>query len=130
MGYKINLSVATISAAVFLVVGTANAGDSAAFAPANQMVEAVAATQDTWAGAYVGGMYGNNSATYEYESGSSSYGNDLEGTTFGGFAGYNIQDGALVYGGELAYAVGSVYNPNAEDDDRVYEFTSVLDARA
>lgn len=48
---------------------------------------------------------------------------DFEGDIYGAFAGYNFQDGSLVYGGELRYLHLSFDNAGVAID-------SVLDARA
>jgi len=60
-----------------------------------------------WGGLYVGGMYTFETGNWEGFDENSSFGNwEAEGEKYGAFAGYNIQRGALVYGGELAYSVG------------------------
>ncbi|MBL9053572.1 MAG: porin family protein [Tabrizicola sp.] len=54
-----------------------------------------------WSGPYVGLSYGNTSADIVFSSGASYEFED--GTVAGVYAGYLVQRGAFVYGGELAY---------------------------
>lgn len=65
----------------------------------------VAPAQD-WSGFYGGLSYGNGRGPLA-AVGTPGY--DLDGNVLGVFAGYNMQAGNLVYGGELAYQTGDVY---------------------
>ena len=117
---KIALTATLISA---LAATTAISGNIES--PSIVDVAPVAATND-WGGLYVGALLSLGTAEYAYDSGNSSYGYDLEGQSFGGFAGYNIQNGAFVFGGEVAYSIGSVYNPNND----AYNFDNFIDLKA
>ena len=63
-----------------------------------------------WSGFYAGGMASADGGTRTYEDppGSDPHTtHDYEDlTSYGGFAGYNVQNGSLVYGGEVAYNAG------------------------
>lgn len=50
---------------------------------------------------------------------------DYDGHAYGAFAGYNVQNGAMIYGGELRYL-----HLNLEDATTGVEFNDVLDIRA
>lgn len=66
------------------------------------MAEAAPAPFD-WSGFYVGLSAGKTTGDNTYLDGGSPYESaDLDGQSFGGFAGYNFQRGNLVYGLELA----------------------------
>lgn len=94
---------------------------------------APAATND-WSGFYAGGIVSFDSAgfvglfdTNDGTLGASSPMNDS--TSYGGFAGYNFQRGAFVYGGEFAATSGGLattLNPN----NIYYEEVFDLKARA
>lgn len=58
-----------------------------------------------WTGAYVGLAYGATSGSLDYTPGGSFDLNNGSGVSI--FGGYLVQNGALVYGGELAYTKGS-----------------------
>ncbi|MHA1127789.1 MAG: outer membrane protein [Alphaproteobacteria bacterium] len=60
-----------------------------------------------WSGYYAGGTYGSGAGgdmEYEGGGGTITYDSLEPGSSFGAFAGYNIQRDSLVYGGELAYS--------------------------
>lgn len=50
---------------------------------------------------------------------------DADGALYGGFAGYNFQNGNFVYGGELSYMFG-----NVEEETNIYDYNSVVDIKA
>lgn len=88
---------------------------------------APAAAQD-WSGFYGGLSFSSNNTAYSDAIGgvpATSY--DLEGNQFGGFLGYNLQRGALVYGGELAYSKGDI---EAEAAFPGNQFEKFLDLKA
>lgn len=60
-----------------------------------------------WNGAYAGGLYGTSVGEQTYST-AASY-PDMTGATYGGFAGYNVQNGSMVYGGEIAYSIGEIF---------------------
>ncbi len=66
-------------------------------------------------------------ASFATFSGDNTY-NDvdfpLEGQMLGAFAGYNMQSGAYVFGGEVSFMVGAA---NEEDFDDEYEYSSIID---
>lgn len=66
------------------------------------VVPSFAAAQD-WSGPYAGLLLGNTGGTIDTTIGSSF---DFGGSQRGAFVGYNMQKGALVYGGELAFVTG------------------------
>ncbi|MDM7930881.1 outer membrane beta-barrel protein [Tabrizicola sp.] len=91
--------------------------------PAPAAAPAPAAVHD-WSGPYVGLSYGRTSGdlndsftVYDYETGSAA----------GGFLGYNLQRGRVVYGAELAYSsVNDAILVGAGGDDSL---DSLLDLR-
>jgi len=83
-----------------------------------------------WSGGYVGGTVGtetgNSNAPWGYAADNLTSGNDpieLTGISFGGLAGYNFQNGNLVYGGELEYSLTTLYG----DDGQLGGHTNGLD---
>jgi len=90
------------------------------------VLSATTAAATDWSGPYAGGMVGLNSGDFAYEFGTG--GDDIEGQTFGAFAGYNVQTGSFVFGGELAYAVGSVHGVQPQNESA--EYTDALDLKA
>ncbi|MBL1436992.1 MAG: porin family protein [Rhodobacteraceae bacterium] len=110
------------------ISSSALAGSPAPYSEAP--VVPVAASQSTdWSGFYAGGLVSFDSGELGYGSPGSTipFVYDFEkNTSFGGFAGYNLQRGALVYGGELAY--NSAGSHVAPFDNEAQSF--VLDAKA
>lgn len=51
---------------------------------------------------------------------------DSEGSAYGGFVGYNFQNGMYVYGGELSYMTGDI----TEVDEGWYSYDNILDVKA
>ncbi len=61
-----------------------------------------------WSGAYAGGSYASMTGKLDkFLSGVLQGSYASSGTAAGAFAGYNIQNNALVYGGELAFSQGN-----------------------
>ena len=80
-----------------------------------------------WSGFYLGASASFNSGSFEY------YVNDvfdaafdMSGDMYGGFAGYNIQRGSMVYGAELAYSAGTTFLEGFP----TYEASSMTDIKA
>lgn len=70
-----------------------------------------AAQAQDWSGFYAGLFSNSASGTYRhYDSGviDPSVTTQIAGNQFGGFAGYNLQSGNLVYGAELAHGAGDL----------------------
>lgn len=115
---KTILSAVAVSAAL---TSTAFAGSPAALTVVEPVTAAaapaLAPAANDWAGFYLGAEYGGYSAT------ETLLGN-IDDETFGMFAGYNFQNGAMVFGGELAYSAGN-YNNGAFAGDM-----SALDLKA
>ncbi|MBW6505643.1 MAG: outer membrane beta-barrel protein [Rhodobacteraceae bacterium] len=63
-----------------------------------------------WSGAYAGLKAGQTSGDWEYDGGT-YFGTLDAGTTIGGFAGYNLQRGNLVFGGEIGLTHLGVSEP-------------------
>ncbi|MBL1436295.1 MAG: porin family protein [Rhodobacteraceae bacterium] len=62
-----------------------------------------------WNGFYAGAQVGFAQGALDvYGNGVYDYGLPTEGTLYGGFAGYNIQRGNFVFGGEAAYGFGKL----------------------
>lgn len=77
-------------------------------------------------GAYIGLEYGHGSGSVDASvTGGPVISYDLDGEAYGAFAGYNVQNGSLIYGGELRYL-----HLNLEDPTAVFQVDSVLDLRA
>lgn len=76
-----------------------------------------------WSGPYVGLTFGQGSGDVQAPA---SF--DLDGESYGIVVGYNIQSGALVYGGELAYHNASVDLVSAAPFVQRYE--ELLDLKA
>ena len=117
----------SLATAALAIVGSAHAGSMEA--PVIAPSPVVAAQGPDWGGFYVGGF-----ASFEAGSTFDYYINDVFDTDFtmsssdvyGGFAGYNIQRGNMVYGAEVAYSVGTTFL----DSFPTYEFDSMLDVKA
>lgn len=96
---------------------------------ASSMVFGSAALAQDWSGFYGGLSYNSTSGTYyHYNSGVLSPINtlDIDGSSAGVLAGYNMQSGNMVYGIELAYAPKAV----SLADSPIYYFDKTLDLRA
>ena len=61
-----------------------------------------------WSGLYAGASYSSESGYGDWYNPTFNPDFPMSGSLYGGFAGYNMQNGAFVYGGELAYQVGEV----------------------
>lgn len=87
----------------------------------------IAQAQD-WSGFYAGLNKVRLSGTYShYDSGVISPGNteDIDGDQVGGFLGYSMQSGNLVYGAEIAFGSGDVLVGGST----IYYFNNMLDIR-
>ncbi|MBL4807037.1 MAG: porin family protein [Rhodobacteraceae bacterium] len=111
---------------VTFVIGLGSASIAGEYgSPEISVISPVAVTATSnWDGFYVGGsisqLFGvqtNSVALPEY---------DLNGPFVGGFAGYNVHNGGLIYGAEAAYSLGSAHEDGTPD----YQFTDVLDVKA
>ncbi len=109
MKYSILL---TFSASMLASTALAGSPDTLVYQAPPQVVAPAAAAAD-WSGFYAGGMVSFDSAglvqlfdTNNGSPGASSPMND--NTSFGGFAGYNFQRGAFVFGGEFAVSSGGL----------------------
>ena len=90
---------------------------------------AAPALQDDWGGFYVGGMASFDAGVWDtYQLDQLTIVDTIDAMMFGGFAGFNIQRGALVFGGEIAYSTG---NANWDNGQGNGVFTqSFIDAKA
>jgi opacity protein-like surface antigen len=76
---------------------------------------APAVAQD-WSGFYgVVGLGGVSGAGDQFDSGALTDQYDAEGTQVSLGVGYNVQNGALVYGGEFSYSMGKITFPGFDD---------------
>jgi len=93
-----------------------------------QAPEVVPAAQTDWSGFYAGGLVSFDSAVglLQLQPGGNSP--MLDSTSYGAFAGYNIQKGAFVYGGEFAVSSGGLTSTIASSI--YYEQVFDLKARA
>lgn len=120
-----NVFIATAIATSLATGALAGAAD-VVVATEPEVVEAAASATD-WNGFYVGGMASFDSGDFDYFlNGTYDTTLAMEGDMYGIFAGYNIQRGAMVYGGEIAYSTGSVFLTGFP----TYEFTSMVDVKA
>jgi len=102
-------TVFTTAATLFAIATTAHAGNPDM--PEVQPLAVAAPSITDWSGAYLGVSAGLEFGEYD------RYGNTLDyldtyqidGGMYGGFAGYNFQSGAFVYGAELAYSLGDAH---------------------
>ena len=96
--------------------------------------EIIAPAITDWSGPYAGALFATGSATQEYlyegewpPANNPWPRDDLEGTMYGAFAGYNVQRNSYVFGVEGAYSTGSFAEPSLESDA---ELTNVIDLKA
>jgi opacity protein-like surface antigen len=73
----------------------------------------------SWEGFYAGGLYSRYSADETFHT-------NIDDANIGAFAGYNFQKDAFVFGGEIAYAKGSITDANLGGSGDV----TVLDLKA
>ncbi len=110
-----------------LLAGAALAGSTEApVFPVTQIAPPAAAD---WSGFYAGGMvsFDSSDRLQFFEDGNPQAITALTSvTSFGGFAGYNIQSGSMVYGAELAISSGGLYLTAAPDS----HYQAVYDLKA
>lgn len=86
-----------------------------------------------WSGFYAGGLIGFTSGSHDYHNVGDPIPTlewDIGGTSYGGFAGYNIQRNRLVFGGEVAVTTGNVQIAGGFFPDYAYDLNVDLKARA
>ncbi len=126
---KITL-IATLAAAC--MASTAFAGNPATPTPVIPLVTPAAQAQTDWSGPYIGFAAGYEFGEYD------RYGNALdyldtyqiEGTVYSGFAGYNFQRNALVFGAEIAYSLGNPHQATLASPNEQLDNVVDLKARA
>ena len=105
-------SILSILAASTMLASAAIAGSPEAPAPAVvDIVPVAVATGADWGGFYLGATYGiGTGGNMEYDAGGPliEYDSLEPGSSYGAFAGYNLQRDNLVYGGEIAYSAVDV----------------------
>ncbi len=103
------------------------AGNLVVPAPAPAPIAPVAAATD-WNGFYAGVQASSDTGTFDFLNADGSLDStyDLLGNQFGAFAGYHVQNGAFVFGGELAYSAGDVYM----DGFPTWHYTNMTDLKA
>ncbi len=118
------------STALAALATSASAGSVVAFEPETVAVAAPATTD--WSGLYIGLAAGYEFGEYD------QYGNALdyldtyqvEGALYGGFAGYNFQRNALVFGGEIAYSLGGAKQVGNVNISEQLDYVVDIKARA
>lgn len=105
---KTLLSAVAISATL---ATAAFAGSPATTIAPEPLVVAPAAVATDWSGFYLGAGYSGYNATEDFLG-------DFDGNGYSGFAGYNIQRGSIVFGGELEVS-SSAYDVGPFADDLV-----------
>ncbi len=125
---RLQLSALTAAVALFALPTSVSAeGGQAHPAPAPVVIAEPAPVTD-WSGAYAGLSYGRVEAVTINPAIANSETEFTDGNVMGLFAGYNLQNGRVVYGGEIAYhqidGVESVISGPATN------FDTLLDVRA
>lgn len=117
----------SLLSAVFVIAATTSqgiAGSLAAPIIPPQIIAAPAAQTD-WSGFYAGGMFGFENGEWELINSLNTIPPsdvwDTEGSSYGIFAGYNLQFNNLVLGGELAYSMGESTVANGDYDDSIFD---------
>ena len=108
--------------------GTAIAGSVQE--PAVPIVSVTPPAAQGWSGFYAGASANFDRGNFDFYNTTPyilTFNDTLNGTMYGGFVGYNIQRGAMVYGGELAYSAGNIAGANLGFNFRL---TSMLDLKA
>ncbi len=92
---------------------------------AAQEADSMPASATDWGGFYLGGGFMALDGDLTYAGNTPpEYG--LAGKTTAAYAGFNLQNGQLVYGAEAAYALGGA----ARDGDTNFQFNDVFDVKA
>ncbi len=119
-----------LSSAALLVAmsSTAFAGGYVAPVVAQPVIVPVVQVHD-WSGAYAGLKFGKSSGDWEWNSGA-EFGPIDSANAYGGFAGYNMQRGNLVYGVEAGVTKSDVTvvapGPTTFDADNFFEIKGRL----
>jgi len=120
----------TLAAATLAVLSTPALAGGPTIVEPDPMPAAMAAPAEVtdWSGAYAGLAIGRTSGDFDDVTNGGTFDYD-NGRAVGAFAGYNIQRGSLVYGGELSFGKVSdmaLLGPTLGGDDTV---DSLLDLR-
>lgn len=75
-------------------------------APVQEVIIAPAPAAPSWGGFYIGGTAGSASGTQDYVAPNFNFAL-IDDTLYGAFAGYNVQRGSFVFGGEIAVVAPS-----------------------
>ncbi len=102
----------TCTAAVFATAGIAGSPEAPTLPSVNVLPVAAASSGD-WSGFYAGGLVSFDGGTLDYANPPGtppfvSYTYD-KSTSYGGFVGYNMQRGNLVFGAEADYNSGGIF---------------------
>ena len=110
--------------ATFVAIAAGPAMAGSLYVPPAEVIAQPVTTSYDWSGGYLGGSAGALFGTMDYTPGGSwTIGAAL---TYGGFAGYNVQNGAFVYGGELSANMYDGYPTGFPTES----FSYILDAKA
>lgn len=121
-----NLILSAVVSCGFSTSAIAGSPDTSAAYVAPPVAPAAASVTD-WSGFYAGGVASSVSGEVDYFSGGvfSNGGHRFEGSQFGVMAGYNLQNGRYVYGGEVSYLSG-----DATVEAFASEYTDMIDLKA
>ncbi len=92
--------------------------------PTATVIALPAASSTDWSGLYLGAFASTEAGVFTYFPSGDMF--DLTGNMAGGFAGYNIQRGNLVFGGEVNYSAGTV----ALETSPTLEYSNLIDVNA
>ncbi len=99
------------SVAALTLASAASAGNLDPVVVDTPVLAATAPAGPDWGGFYLGATYGfSTGGRTDYINPDFSYPDLTSGSSYGAFAGYNIQRNNLVFGGEIAYS--TVTNPS------------------
>ncbi|MCP5037717.1 MAG: porin family protein, partial [Rhodobacteraceae bacterium] len=106
------MRVLLLTSAAFLTYATASYSGTLD-APVIPVAPVVTSAETDWNGFYIGGVASaaEGQQTYVFDGGGGNGPWPHSGTQYGGFAGYNFQNGAMVYGAEISYQVGQLIAP-------------------
>ena len=84
---------------------------------ATTFIAGTAVAETDWSGVYAGAAASSNSGNMDYDNNGNVTAYAMSTSPlYGAFAGYNMQNGAMVYGVELAYSVGELSFDGYPDD--------------